>query len=93
MQVNVKLYGPFRMMSGRGEIAVKADDDAICVKDFLSLLARKIPQFSRTLSSTNAEQFLKERILLLTNDMPCNDELKLIHDGDQIKILTIVSGG
>ena len=93
MQVKVKLYGPFRMMSGRDEFTVKADEDVIRVKNFLSLLAGKIPQFRRTLNTMNTEQFLKQRILLVINGTPCYDELKLIHDGDQIKILTIVSGG
>ena len=93
MQVNVKLYGPFSLMSGRDDFVIMVDEEAISVKDFLSLLSRKIPQFSRSLNSTDTEQFLKQRILLVINGTPCFEKLKLIHDGDQIQILTPVIGG
>jgi molybdopterin converting factor small subunit len=93
MQVNVKLYGPFSLMSGRHEFTVNADEDVICVDDFLSLLARKIPHFSWSFNGTNTEQFLKQRILFVINGTPCSDKLKLIHDGDQIQILNPIAGG
>ncbi len=93
MQVNVKLYGHFSLMSGKREFAVKADEDVIRVDEFLSLLAKKIPHFSRYFNNMNMEQFLKQRILLVINGTPCSNKLKLIHDGDQIQLLNPIAGG
>jgi molybdopterin converting factor small subunit len=93
MQINVKLYGHFSSMSGRRELTVDADEDVIRVDDFLWLLAGKMPHFSRSLNGINTEQFLKQRILLVINGTPCSDKMKLIHDGDQIQVLSPISGG
>ena len=93
MQVHVKLYGPFSSMSGRDEFEIQADGDIICVEDFISLLGRALPQLRRSIKDVDVDQFLKQRILLVINGMPCSDKLQFIHDGDHIKILTPVTGG
>lgn len=93
MRVTVKLYGPFSLMSGRNEFTIEAKEDDVSVEDFLSLLWRKLPQLRRSIKVVDVDQFLKQRILLVINNMPCSDKLQSIQDGDQIKILTPVAGG
>jgi molybdopterin converting factor small subunit len=93
MRVTVKLYGPFSLMSGRNEFAIEADEDTISVEDFLSLLGRKLPQLRRSIKNIEISQFLKQRILLVINGVPCSNKLESIQNGDMIKILTRVTGG
>jgi molybdopterin converting factor small subunit len=63
------------------------------LKDFLSLLAKKMPQFRRTLNGMDLDLVLKQRILLVINGVPCADTLKAIQDGDHIQLLTPITGG
>lgn len=93
MQVTVKLYGPFSLMSGRNEFKIEVGEDTVSVEDFLSLLGRRLPQLGRSIKNADVDQFLKQRILLVINDKPCYEKLQSIRDRDQIKILTPITGG
>ena len=93
MQVTVKLYGPFSLMSGRNKFAIETDEETISVEEFLFLLGRKLPQLERFLKNVEVNQLLKQRILLVINGVPCSDKLQSVQNGDLIKILTRVTGG
>ena len=93
MRVQVKLFGPFALMSGRKEFPVETDKEVLTVKDFLFLLSRKLPQIRKSLEDVDMDQFLSRRVLLVLNGMPCSDPSKLLSEGDEIKILTPVAGG
>ena len=93
MQVHVKLFGPFALMSGRKELPVETDTEVFTVEDFLFLLAGKLPQIRKSMEDVDVEQFLTRRVLLVINGMPCSDPSKLLREGDEIKILTPVAGG
>jgi molybdopterin converting factor small subunit len=93
MQVHVKLFGPFALMSGRKEFPVETDKQTLAVRDFLFLLSGKLPQISKSLEDVDMKQFLNRRVLLVVNGMPCSDPSKLLGEGDEIKILTPVAGG
>lgn len=93
MQVHVKLFGPFALMSGRKEFPVETDKETVSVKEFLSLLSAKLPRIKKSLEDVDMEQFLSQKMLLVVNGMPCSDPSKFLGDGDEIKILTPVAGG
>jgi molybdopterin converting factor small subunit len=93
MRVQVKLFGPFALMSGRKEFPVETDKKDLSVEDFLFLLSGKLPQIRKSLEDVGMEQFLSRRVLLVINGMPCADKSKLLSEGDEIKILTPVAGG
>ena len=93
MQVHVKLFGPFALMSGRKEFPVETDKEILAVKDFLFLLSGKLPQLKKSLEDADMTTFLSHRVLLVINGMPCSDPLRLLGEGDEIKILTPVAGG
>lgn len=93
MQVQVKLFGPFALMSGRKEFPVETDKETLAVRDFLFLLSAKLPQIRKSLEDVDMKQFLSRRVLLVVNGMPCSDPSKLLGEGDEIKILTPVAGG
>jgi molybdopterin converting factor small subunit len=93
MQVHVKLFGPFSLMSGRREFPVETDQETLAVRDFLFLLSGKLPQIRKVLEDVGMEQFMNRRVLLVVNGMPCSDPSKLLGEGDEIKILTPVAGG
>lgn len=93
MQVHVKLFGPFALMSGRKEFPVETDKETLSVRDFLFLLSEKLPQIRTSLEDMDMDEFLSRRILLVLNGMPCSDPSKFLSEGDEIKILTPVAGG
>ena len=93
MQVHVKLFGPFALMSGRKEFPVETDKETLSVRDFLFLLSEKLPQIRKSLEDLDMEQHLSRRVLLVVNGMPCSDPSKLLRGGDEVKILTPVAGG
>jgi len=93
VQVQVKLFGPFALMSGRKEFPVETDKETLAVRDFLFLLSAKLPQIRKSLEDVDMKQFLSQRVLLVVNGMPCSDPSKLLGEGDEIKILTPVAGG
>ena len=93
MEVQVKLFGPFALMSGRKEFPVETDKEILAVRDFLFLLSAKLPQIRKSLEDVDMKQFLSQRVLLAVNGMPCSDPSKLLGEGDEIKILTPVAGG
>lgn len=93
MQVQVRLYGPFSLMSGRREFPLETEGDEMEVGDFLDHLAGKLPQLKGALNAADREAFLKQKILLVVNGMPCAETSRLLHDGDRVQVLTPVSGG
>jgi molybdopterin converting factor small subunit len=93
MRVHVKLFGPFALMSGRKEFPLDTDRETLAVKDFLFLLAGKLPQIRNSLQDVDVEQFLSHRVLMVINGIPCPDPSTPLKEGDEIKILTPVAGG
>ena len=93
MKVHVKLFGPFSLMSGRNEFEIQAVGESISVENFIPLLGTKLPHLKRSIKDIDADLFLKQRVLLVINGMPCSDKMQFIHDGDHIKVLTPVTGG
>jgi molybdopterin converting factor small subunit len=93
MRVHVKLYGPFSLMTGRSKFSVEAQDNQISVKDFMVLLGKRLPRFGQAMSGLDDEVILGRRLFLLINGKPCSDASTVMYDGDQIQILTPVTGG
>ena len=93
MEIHVKLYGPLSLMVGKRSFMMKIDQVNVDVKDFITILGLRIPQFRRCLNDTNIEEILKQKILLIINDEPCACAAKIIKDGDKIQILTPIKGG
>lgn len=93
MNVEVKLYGPISFISGRKEFDLELEGEPSQVGDFFRLLYHKFPRFRDFWQGSDLDAFLEQRILCVINEEPCIDPLRPLKDGDQIKILTPVSGG
>lgn len=91
--MHVRLYGPFSLASGRSNFPMERKGTELSVQDFLSSLAGRIPKIEQALKGETAEKILKQRLMLVINGEICLDKSKLIRDGDQIKILTPITGG
>jgi molybdopterin converting factor small subunit len=80
-------------MSGRKEFPVETHEEKVSVREFLILLSGKLPQVKKPLEEAGTAEFLRQRVLLVVNGMPCADPSRLLAEGDEIKILTPVAGG
>ena len=93
MRVEVRLYGPFSLMSGKKAFPIESGEEAIPVEKFLFLLAGKLPRLKRTMNGADLDRFLKQRIMLVINGVPCSQRTRLLHDGDQVQVFTPIAGG
>ena len=93
MEVHVKLYGPFTFMSGRREFTLQINRENVNVNDFLTLLVKKIPKLKQALDGIDIEKTIRHRLMLMVNGKQFVNASNMIHDGDQVQLLTPVAGG
>jgi len=93
LKIDVKLYGPFSLMSGRTEFHLDFQGESVSLESFFLVLCEKLPRFGAALRGSDPVQLLNQRILCMINESPCVDPSRILVDGDRIQILTPVSGG
>ncbi len=67
--------------------------EEISVRDFLPLLAARMPLIEKSLTAMECEEALRKYLLIVVNDEICTDAGKILKQGDRIKVLTPVTGG
>lgn len=92
MRLDIRLYGPFSLASGRSSFSIDLPGEEISVRNLLPLLAARMPSIEKSLTAMECEEALKY-LLIVVNDEICTDGGKVLRHGDQIKVLTPVMGG
>jgi len=80
-------------MTGRSQFAMDIESTGISVEEFLGLLGKRMPRFNQTINDMETGRVLRQKLLLTVNGEPCIDPTAMIRDGDQVQILTPVTGG
>lgn len=93
MQVHVKLYGPFSLMTGQKQFSMDIRQADISVEDFLGVLSNRMPRLGQVFNGSEMSRVLRSRMFLVINGSPCNNPNDMINDGDQVQVLTPVAGG
>jgi molybdopterin converting factor small subunit len=92
MRLDIRLYGPFSLASGRSSFSTDLPSEEISVRDLFPLLAARVPSIGKFLTAMECEEALKY-LLIVVNDEICTDAGKILRHGDRIKVLTPVMGG
>jgi hypothetical protein len=93
MRLAIRLYGPFSLASGRSSFHMDLTGEEIPVRDFLPLLAARMPSIEASLTGMEPGEALKKYLLFVVNDEICTDAGRILRHGDRIKVLTPITGG
>lgn len=93
MRLDIRLYGPFSLASGRSSFSMDLAGEEITVRNFLPLLAARMPSIEKSLTAMECDEALRKYLLIVVNDDICTDAGKILRHGDRIKVLTPVTGG
>ena len=90
-RVHVKLFAPFRYQVGMGDCSMRFTQPSVTVGELLIALHKRWPRFVIADERTLSQESLSG-ILVTVNGKPRNGVFDL-RDGDEVSILSPVSGG
>jgi molybdopterin converting factor small subunit len=89
--VQVKLFAPFRYQAGMGDCSMQFRQSSVTVGELLIALHKRWPRLATPAEETLSQENLRG-ILVIVNGKPRNGGFGL-RDGDEVSILSPVSGG